>query len=830
MQVKNIKALFATLFHIGCRNADSKSDLMKIRVLVCLMTLLLAARASLIGQSLSGKVVSSTGQPLIGATVTLMPGELTRVSDADGTFVFDQVEKGKYSLKVSFVGFKPVTRSLTIQSNAIVLEDLTMQADEAQLKEVTVKDNYEQLRQQQVSLNIDIVSAEYLRRNLGGSLMQSLEKLPGVKTISIGSGGSKPLIRGLGFNQVVVVENGVRHEGQQWGADHALEIDQFAAGKVEVIKGPSAFMYGSEAIGGAIDIKPTAIPAAGSAGGAVDLTAKSNNGLYGGSFNLYTRKDRLFADARVTWQTYGDYRVPADSIFVYDFGVPLYKNRLRNTAGHERNLHLRAGWMTANFESIFYISNAFSKSGFFANAHGLEPRRVDLSLHDGSSRDIQLPFQQVSHTKVINRTELHYGQNQLNIELGYQHNFRQEHGQYVNHGFMPPVYPSEQSAPETLEREYDKSVFSINVKNESLIGRHTLTVGASGEHQRNTIGGWGFLIPAFSQSSGGAFVLDKFKVNEKLLLQGAVRYDYGKINIKEYKDWFFSQPEGGTSTYLTRAEAITRTFNSINWSAGFNYTPGAFFLKFNAGSGFRMPIAKELAANGVNYHYFRYEKGDASLSAEKSYQLDLGVGINSEKLTAQLTPFFNYFPNYIYLNPTAQHDYFYGAGNQIFNYAQSRVMRYGSELQLSYSFLKSWKAGLAAEYLYSKQLSGAKEGYGLPFAPPPSALVSLSYEPQWEGPLTGAYFTVDCRLSASQNRIVPPERPTPAYQVFNFSAGSSLKIGQQLMNISLQVQNVQNTRYLNHTSFYRLIGLPEAGRNVILAVKIPFAFKAKARS
>lgn len=305
-----------------------------------------------------------------------------------------------------------------------------------------MKDHYEQLRQQQVSLNIDIVSADYLRRNLGGSLMQSLEKLPGVKTIGIGSGGSKPLIRGLGFNQVVVVENGIRHEGQQWGADHALEIDQFAAGRVKVIKGPAEFLYGSEAIGGAIDIKPAALPEAGSAGGSLDMTGKSNNGLYGGSLNLYKRKDRVFADARVTLQQYGDYRIPPETIFVYDYAVPLHQNRLRNTAGHECNLHLRTGWITEPFQSVFFLSHTYSKSGFFANAHGLEPRRVDLELHDASSSDIQLPFQQVSHTKLINQSEIKLGSGHLNVELGYQRNFRQENSLYVNHGYMPPVYPT----------------------------------------------------------------------------------------------------------------------------------------------------------------------------------------------------------------------------------------------------------------------------------------------------------------------------------------------------------------------------------------------------
>ncbi|GGB83322.1 TonB-dependent receptor [Dyadobacter sediminis] len=794
------------------------------------MILLFALPAKLVGQTLSGKVVSSTGQPLTGATITLMPEKIALPSDVNGTFRFEAVKKGRHSLRISFVGYKTFASLFIMSSDSLLLKDIILRAEEGQLQEITIKEDYQQLRRQQVSLSMEIVGADYLRRNLGGSLMQSLEKLPGIKTIGIGSGGSKPLIRGLGFNQVVVVENGIRHEGQQWCADHALEIDQFAAGRVEVIKGPSAFLYGSEAIGGAVDIKPAVLPAGHTAGGSADLMAKSNNGLYGGSVNLYARKQRVFADARMTWQEYGDYRVPADTMYVYDYAVPLHENRLRNTAGQERNVHLRTGWLTSQFQSVFYLSHTFSQSGFFANAHGLEPRRVDLDLHDRSSRDMQLPFQQVSHTKIISQSEFRYGQNRFDMELGYQRNFRQEHSQYVNHGYMPPVYPSEQSAPETLERAYDKTVFSANFKNELTYKNHTLTIGTSGEQQRNTIGGWGFLIPAFTQTSAGAFILDKFKVNEKLLLQGALRYDLGRIHIREYNDWFTSQSESGNSTYLTRAEAITRTFKNVNWSAGLNYTPGKFFLKVNAGSSFRMPIAKELAANGINYHYFRYEKGDPSLSAEKSYQLDLGTGINAEKFTAELTPFLNYFPNYIYLNPTARHDYFYGAGNQVFNYAQSRVLRYGSELQLTYRFLSNWNASLAGEYLYTRQLSGAKRGYALPFSPPASALAGITYKPNWDKLLTDAYFTLDCRLTARQNRIVPPERPTPAYQVFSFSAGGKVKTGAQYISVSLQVQNTWNTRYLSHTSFYRLIGLPEAGRNVILAVKIPFVIKGKSTS
>lgn len=94
-----------------------------------------------------------------------------------------------------------------------------------ELDEVLISNNAAQKSKKEESLNVETVNNSFIQRNLGGSLMQSLQKLPGVKTISIGSGGSKPLIRGLSFNQVIVVENGLKHEGQQWGADHGLEID-----------------------------------------------------------------------------------------------------------------------------------------------------------------------------------------------------------------------------------------------------------------------------------------------------------------------------------------------------------------------------------------------------------------------------------------------------------------------------------------------------------------------------------------------------------------------------------------------------------------------------
>ena len=358
------------------------------------------------------------------------------------------------------------------------------------------------------------------------------------------------------------------------------------------------------------------------------------------------------------------------------------------------------------------------------------------------------------------------------------------------------------------------------------LGKQSLTVGFNGEHQQNDISGWTFLVPAFKQTTGGAFIYDKFQLNDRILLHGAVRYDYARIRMYKYADWFNSditEDKNSIPQNLVRANDLTRSFNSLVWSVGLNYNMEKLALKANLGKSFRIPIAKELGANGVNYHYFSYERGDPTLSSEQSYQADFSVGWNEENLSVQVSPFYNYFPNYIYLNPTSRHDYYYGAGNQVFQYAQSRVMRYGGEIQLKWKFSKNLSTELLGEYLYSEQLSGDKKGYTLPFSPPVTFLFNLTWSPEINSRLKNNYMSLDYRIAAAQNNIVPPEKKTPGYRIVNVQAGTEFNLYGQPIVVSVQAQNLLNTSYLVHTSFYRLIELPEAGRNIVLAIKIPFS-------
>ena len=794
-------------------------------VLLTGMIIFIQPANSQITFKITGTVVDEKDRPLQGTTIVLSPGNIGTAADAGGRYIFSGLQSGKYVMHASFIGYEDHTDTLVIENN--MEWDIRMEPSLVNLQEVVVTGDYEEIRKREASLNLEIVNEKYLKQNLGGSIMNSLERLPGVSTIDIGSGQSKPVIRGLGFNRVVVIENNIKHEAQQWGADHGLEIDQYAVDQVEVILGPASLMYGSDAIGGVIDMKNSQIPAENNFGGAIELTGKTYNDYLGTSISLYGRKHSLFGDFRISILDYGDYKVPTDSVDIYSYRVALDERHLRNTAGNELNLHTSFGIVQPRFQSRFHISSVNSKSGFFANTHGLEPRNVDTELHDQSNRDIQYPSQRVHHFKAINTS--HYGWDRIRLEfdLGFQRNFRQEWSEYVDHGYMPPVFPDTLDFDSDLERQFEKYVYSGNVDlSYPFTDKTKLNLGVNSDFQDNRIDGRGFIIPVFKQLTTGAYIYAKHAFSERSLIQLGMRYDYGRINSEDYYDWFPSPVLVNNDTnlqYLQRAAAISRSFSNVSWSLGYNLNLDRWSVKANMGKSFRMPIAKELAANGVNYHRFSYEVGDPDLSPEVSYQLDAGVEYRSSRLAIGTSPFLNYFPNYIYLNPSPEHDQLYGNGNQVFYYTQSSVLRYGAELHTHYELFRFLQLGLMGEYVYSEQLSGEKKGFTLPFSPPASGIFNIKYQRHGLKFAEYAYFSFDYRITAPQNNIVPPEETTDGYQVINLGFGCDIHLNGQKLNLSMQVHNLFNSKYFNHTSYYRLINVPEPGRSFILNITLPFS-------
>jgi iron complex outermembrane recepter protein len=638
--------------------------------------------------TLTGKVLDQNNTPLTGAAVVLNDHEFTAITDITGEFSIRNLPESEYRISVSHVGYKTFVKQIHLGGSDSFIE-IQLKPLRIELEEASVKENYADTRKLYESRSTLFADEHFIRENLSGSLMSSIARLPGVGSMEIGSGQSKPVIRGLGFNRLLIMENGIKHEAQQWGTDHGLEIDQFAIERIEVVKGPASLAYGTDAIAGVVEFRHHGLPVNDTLGVEIDLLAKTNNNLIGSSAMVFMRKSKFSLSARFTGMDYADYKVPTDSVDIYSYRVPLYKNRLRNSAGHEYNFHFSLAYAGNKFNSRLFISEMSSKSGFFANAHGLEPRRVDEAMYDRSDRDIMMPYQQVNHFKIINRNGFTLGGLRAELDLAFQNNYREEWSRYVPHGYMPPSYPDSLAIPADLEKELGKNIYSGNMRfimtpNEV----HSITWGINTEFIDNGIGGIGFIIPAFTQLNAGLFLIDRMRISDKLVLNAGLRFDAGNLAVKEYHDWFSSEFEEEGSFYsghLKRASDFNKTYQNLSWSFGGVYQNGNYRFRINAGKGFRVPGAQELASNGINYRSFRYEIGDTSLMPEVSYQLDLGMDAEMGKWSLYINPFINYFSNYIYLNPSYKYNYSYGAGNQEFNYTQGRVIRTGGEANIDLS-------------------------------------------------------------------------------------------------------------------------------------------------
>ncbi|MDC7147176.1 TonB-dependent receptor plug domain-containing protein, partial [Bacteroides ovatus] len=326
------------------------------------------------------------------------------------------------------------------------------------LPDVVVTETYQQRQAKKSALTVDVADQDFLRKHFTGNFMQAMENIPGVQAMDIGSGFSKPMIRGMGFNRIAVLENGIKQEGQQWGADHGLELDAFNIGAVNVLKGPSSLLYGSDAMGGVIDVVPSAVPADNRVFGDVTLLGKSVNGTIGGSLMLGIRKNAWYSHIRYSEQHFGDYRIPTDSIVYLTQRIPIYGRKLKNTAGIERNIGLFTQYQRRAYKANYAVSNVYQKTGFFPGAHGIpDASRVE---DDGDSRNIELPFSKVNHLKVTTHQQYAWEKLILSGDLGFQNNHREEWSAFHTH------YGS-QPAPEKdpdKELAFNLNTFSASVK------------------------------------------------------------------------------------------------------------------------------------------------------------------------------------------------------------------------------------------------------------------------------------------------------------------------------------------------------------------------------
>ncbi|QNL21625.1 TonB-dependent receptor [Hyphobacterium sp. CCMP332] len=759
--------------------------------------------------TLEGLVQSSDGEALPGALLHLHEPDINIASDNAGRFSFNNLKPGYYHLHVNFIGFQE--QILDIDLNESLYLKIELKEAYKELDEVVVESSFMNSDVADASQSIQNVNKERLIKSGGGSFVNSLEEIPGISAINTGVGIAKPVIRGMSFNRVLVNDNGIKQEGQQWGSDHGLEIDQFNVGRVEIVKGPATLMYGSDALGGAINILPNRIPASGEVTGEIRGLYRSNNAAYGTSFMVEGAKNSIYARARFSTLDFADYRVPA-SEFVYNtYRLNIENERLKNTAGRERNsaltLGLRKSWGSANITYTRFDQ----KAGLFAGAVGI-PRAYDLN-DDGDIRNIDLPRQQTVHDKIVLNSLVKLGNNWLETQMGYQNNHREERTLPHAHGVGP--------VPEgNLALNLNLQTFTFNSRLRRRVNGKTKDVyGISAQYQLNKESGYEHLLSPFTALQTGIYAMRQYELSPSFILSGGLRLDYGEIKIEEFFSPVWINAES-VDYYSQRNPEIDKSFFNYSASAGFSWFPDPDLnLKVNLGRSFRIPTAAELSINGVHHGTFRHELGNKDLNSEIGYQADLGIVYNKKTIQFSFSPYLNYFRDYIYLSPTSSFGYTDQTGNlvllpeagQTFQYKQNNALITGFEVLADYHFVSHWHVELGTEYVYKYNLDTE---IPLPFTPPPSIHLGMDYDWKWQK--TSFSIGGNVKNYFDQNNVDRNEMPTPGFQLFGLSANINRKIGKNSISLYTQVRNLFDRKYFNHLSRYRLLNLPEQGRDIII--------------
>ncbi|MDQ3535957.1 MAG: carboxypeptidase-like regulatory domain-containing protein [Bacteroidota bacterium] len=292
--------------------------------------------------SISGLVTNIEGDELIGATILVHELHRGAVTDVNGRYDIQRLRKGTYHLHITSVGYESITKTVDLRNNNAI-ENFILHPSLLELKEVFVEANPFKSGPVEQSMTIETIERDFIEKSSSNTFVNALQRIPGINAINTGVGISKPVIRGMSFNRVIVNDRGIKQEGQQWGADHGLEIDQFEPERVEIIKGPSSLLYGSDGIAGVINIQPPPMPEENTLTGTTLSTFKSNNNLIGTSTMLQGNKDGKVFRVRFSTQDFGDYKVPAESFTYNRFILPIYNQALKNSAGRERNISAMIG-------------------------------------------------------------------------------------------------------------------------------------------------------------------------------------------------------------------------------------------------------------------------------------------------------------------------------------------------------------------------------------------------------------------------------------------------------------------------------------------------------
>ena len=678
-----------------------------------------------------------------------------------------------------------------------------------QLNELTVTGVTGDTKLKHATSPVSIVTPQMIRATPSTNIIDAISHQPGVSQLSTGGSISKPVIRGLGYNRVVVISEGVRQEGQQWGDEHGVEVDGSSVGSVEILKGPASLMYGSDAMAGVVILHAQPTLAEGETRANVSSEYQTNNGLFGYNLSIAGNQQGFVWDAHYSDKMAHAYKNK------YDGYVP--GSQFRERAGRLM-LGLNKDWGHSRITWVAYHLTPSIVEGERDEVTGELECNTDNVKTYGKS----LPFQQVKHYKAVWDNSINLSSGYLKAIVGYQQNRRQEF---------------EESADDyELFFKLHTLTYDLRYVTKEFCG-WKLSTGIGGMYQKSGNEGEEYLIPDYRLFDFGIYSTATKSLGDRWTLNGGLRYDHRRLHGDALE-------EDGKERFVD----FSRHFNGLTGSVGAVCNIDDHFnVRLNLARGFRTPNMSELASNGVHEGSIRYEEGNRQLKAEYSLQADLGLDFSSRYVSAQLALFANRIDNYIFTHRVPK---VMKPGYLTFVYTQGDARLLGFEAGVDFHPVHSVHFSNSFSYVDAQLMNASADMKYLPFTPAPKWTSELKWELFHHSHTTinhqhttdaahrslfnNLYLAVGVDCYFRQSHIYSAdatETATPGYALFNLSAGTDIQVrGKKLAELYITADNLLDKAYQNHLSRLKYAdenrvtgrqGVFNMGRNITFKVVVP---------
>ena len=765
-------------------------------LLLCFLNQTAAAKDSAAKARIYGSIFDKENKtPLPGANVFILELKRGNVTDEKGNFNISNLAAGRYTVICRLLGYEEIRR-VVVLSEMNIKQDFYLKAIPIELGEVSVDAGKVQQNLTEASQALEILTQAELQKHRGQTLGETLKEIPGVTVLQTGPAIAKPVIRGLHSQRILVLNAGVPQEGQQWGGEHAPEIDPFSPARIEVLKGAAGVQYGSGAIGGVIRIEPRPLRELPGLGGELSLNAFSNNLQGAGSLLLEGGSAKL---PGLGWRVQGSLRRAGDA------KTPAYN--VLNSGFDERDWSGAVGYNSERHGLELYYSHFGTKLGIFRGSHignvsdllrAIE--RGQPSIISNFSYDINAPKQTIDHNLLSLKTHAELGSfGRIEMQYGWQKNHRQEFDAHAPFSSKPPAFPTFDLTLTT----YTADVTFQHQPVKKFFGKF----GVSGMRQGNVLEtSRSLLIPNFRAYSGGIFMIESW-VSGPWTLDWGGRYDYR---------WFktFRNLDGNVVQRIHDYSNLTGVVGVI-----YQFVP-QWSISTNIGSAWRPPSLNELYSDGVHHGTAQFEIGDLNLQRERSFNVDLTLRQLSARSRVEISLYHNRMNDFIFLFPVPEPTLTVRGAFPTFRYQQAEARLRGLDGAVEYQLSELLQLGAAVTMVRGDNLDTNEPLFQMPAD-------RLRFSTHWHlsdwGRLTNAFFELNGTLVKRQTRF--PQNadyadPPPGYSLLDINFGTEFKFGGQPLRFNLSAQNLTNKTYRDYLSRFRYF-IDDPGRNVVMRLQMP---------